>query len=147
LDAGSASFAERLRAPLSGVLTWDALAALWRRVTALDGWYLYTVGDEPPAAPAAPEELAAFVRELHARLRAEHDRDDCGIVYADDLERPTLIKVYDPRRLGAVCGPSLGPVLPGWILSRVPPERIEGPPTARKRFRLFHGLGHTKPDS
>ncbi|HSO06522.1 MAG TPA: hypothetical protein VLW45_04755 [Pelomicrobium sp.] len=143
----AASFAERLRQPLTGVLTWDALTALWQRVAALDGWYLYTVGEDPPAAPASPDGVAAFLRTLDARLRAEHDRDECGIVYADDLAAPSLIKVYDPKRLGAVCGPSRGPVPPGWILSRVPPERIDLPQPPRTRFRFFRGLGRSAADS
>ncbi|MFZ5558347.1 MAG: hypothetical protein ACOZDY_16780 [Pseudomonadota bacterium] len=141
-----ASFAERLRTPLTGVLTWEALAALWQRVTALDGWYLYTVGEQPPVTPANRDEVAAFVRRLDARLRAEHDRDECGIVYVDDLAAPMLIKVYDPKRLGAVCGPSRGRVPPGWILSRMPPEPVELVQPPRSRFRFFRGLGRA-PDS
>jgi hypothetical protein len=135
------SFAGRLCSPLTGVLTWDGLAALWDRVMASDGWYLYTVGGPPPAAPASAEEVAALVRYLDARLRAEHDRDECGIVYADDLAAPALIKVYDPKRLGVDFGPSRGPVPPGWILSRMPPERVDPPQPERARFRLFRGLG------
>lgn len=143
----SEGFAERLRAPLTGVLTWDGLTALWQRVMAGDGWYLYTVGEDPPSAPASADVVAAFLRGLDARLRAEHDRDECGIVYADNLAEPTLIKVYDPKRLGAVCGPSRGPVPPGWILSRVPPQRIDAPQPARPRFRLFRGFGRSDADS
>ncbi len=141
------TFAERLRRPLTGVLTWDGLAALWQRVVALDGWYLYTVGEDPPTAPATAGELAAFLRDLDARLRAEHDRDECGIVYGDDLAVPSLIKIYDPKRLGAVCGPSRGPVPPGWILSRVPPERLDSPQPRRPRFRFFRGFGPSAADS
>ena len=62
-----------------------------------------------------------FVDEIDRLLRAEHDEDFCGIVYADDLGAPALIKIYDPNNLGVVCGYSDNPPLPGWIMSKLPP--------------------------
>ena len=63
----------------------------------------------------------AFVAEIDALLRVEHDHDYCGIVYADDPSRPTLIKIYDPNNLGVSCGFSKDPPLPGWVMSLLPP--------------------------
>jgi len=39
-------------------------------------------------------------------LRADHHESYCGIVYADDLDKPRLIKIYDPNNLGSSCGSS-----------------------------------------
>jgi hypothetical protein len=55
-------------------------------------------------------------------LREEHREAYCGIVYADDLENPRLIKIYDPNKLGSSCGSSKNPPGPGWIMSRLPPD-------------------------
>jgi hypothetical protein len=50
------------------------------------------------------------IHRAHRRLlRAEHHESYCGIVYADDLENPRLIKIYDPNNLGSSCGSSKNP--------------------------------------
>jgi hypothetical protein len=70
-------------------------------------------------------------------LRAEHHESYCGIVYADDLENPRLIKIYDPNNLGSSCGSSKTPHPPGWIMSRLPPDEIiaiRAAPENRKRW-------------
>jgi len=54
-------------------------------------------------------------------LRREHQEDYCGIVYANDLQTPGSIKIYDPNNLGVSCGYNDNPPLPGWIMSRIPP--------------------------
>ncbi|GAB4344355.1 MAG: hypothetical protein Kow006_00170 [Gammaproteobacteria bacterium] len=148
--AGSATFAERLTGKFSGILRWEELDALWRRINASDEpWYLYQVGSEPPAEPVRGPTLAQALGELGALLRADHDYDYCGIVYVDDREQPTLVKVYDPNNLGASCGSSGRTILPRWILSRQRPEPIrdDAPlPNNRRRWwqRLLGGPGTTR---
>jgi hypothetical protein len=133
------------RGRLVGALRWNDLDALWGRILAEPhGWYVYAVGESPPAEPAAPEHLAEFVRAVDGLLRAEHDEDYCGIVYADDMARPSFVKVYDPNNLGAVCGTTGVPTLPGWTLSRSRPVDLPSafpPPGNRRRWwrRLFGG--------
>jgi hypothetical protein len=58
-------------------------------------------------------------------LRAEHDEDYCGIVYADNLQQPGMVKIYDPNNLGVSCGYSETPPLPGWVLSRILPVDLQ----------------------
>jgi hypothetical protein len=75
-------------------------------------------------------------------LRADHQEDYCGIVYADDLASPSFIKVYDPHNLGVVCGFSDDPPLPGWVLSKLRPCDLPAarqPTDARRGWwqRLF----------
>lgn len=131
---------------LSGVLRWQQLDALWQalRARADEGWYVYAVGEEVPTAPVDAATLARVTAEIDALLRREHKEDYCGIVYADDLAHPTLVKVYDPNNLGVVCGYSTNPPLPGWVLSTMPPVRLEQTapvPAGRKRWwqRLIGG--------
>ena len=130
---------------LWSVLAWEQLTAFWQRIDPAAGWYVHALGitgtksaepirDAPPA-PAA--RIAAFIAAIDALLRAEHRESYCGIVYADDLENPRLIKIFDPNNLGSSCGSSKHPPGPGWVMSRLPPEGlgVEKPaPAGRQRW-------------
>lgn len=129
---------------LWSVMSWEQLAAFWPRLDPAAGWYLYAVGEEPPTAPAPADQAAEFLRRVDALLRDDHRHDYCGIVYADDLEHPSFVKIYDPNNLGVSCGFSTNPPLPGWIISRVPPEKLAPDhklPEGRRRWwrGLFGG--------
>lgn len=122
-----------------GVLRWPQLDGLWDslRRTAGAGWYIYAVGEVPPQSPATAEQMNAFIMEIDALLRVEHDEDYCGIVYADDFDAPSIVKIYDPNNLGSVCGSSANPPLPGWVLSLLPPIDLKvaiPPPMSRRRW-------------
>lgn len=120
------------------VLSWDQLTALWQRIDPAAGWYLQAVGVAPALTSAVDAAtVSAFVTRIDALLRADHHETYCGIVYADDLENPSLIKIFDPNNLGSSCGSSKNPPGPGWIMSRVPPETIPAhrpAPENRKRW-------------
>ena len=142
--AASEPFLEAWQGSFTGILRWPQLEALWARIRARahEGWYVYAVGEPPPTTPADPDELERFLTEIDRLLRSEHAEDYCGIVYADDPDHPKLVKIYDPGNLGAVCGSSARPPLPGWVLSTLPPVDLEAampPPAARRRWwrRLF----------
>jgi hypothetical protein len=129
---------------LTGVLRWPDLDALWAQLQRCnDGrWYVYAVGEPPPAAPSSPDQFERSLAEIRQRLLDEHKEDYCGIVYADDLAEPGFVKIFDPGNLGAVCGFSEHPPLPGWTLSRVAPDdltRASSPPRGRNRWwrRIF----------
>lgn len=120
------SFEQRMWGRFSGVLRWAQLEALWARLRAAagSGWYIYDLEATPPLSPASAEELTGFLKRLDEYLRREHEHDYCGIVYADDLQQPSLVKIYDPGHLGAVCGPSGTRVLPRWVMSRMQPTAL-----------------------
>lgn len=111
---------------LKGVLRWHDLDALWAQLRRLnDGrWYVYAIGEAPPTTAASAHEFERFLVEIRQRLLAEHKEDYCGIVYADDHAEPGFVKIFDPGNLGAVCGFSESPPLPGWTLSRVAPDDL-----------------------
>ena len=122
---------------LYSLLSWQQLAEFWARIDPSAGWYLYAVGEMPPEAPAQPAQVKAFIRQIDELLRRDHEEDYCGIVYADDLEQPSLIKIYDPQHLGSSCGSSKTTPLPGWIISKMPPSEIHttiAVPANRKRW-------------
>lgn len=131
------TYLEKFKGGFTGILRWPQLDDLWNMVLkdAEDGWYVYAIGELPPASPAGRDRLIQFVKEIDALLRTEHDEDYCGIVYADNRERPRFIKIYDPNKLGTVCGFSDHPPLPGWTLSKLRPMNLSEilPPTANRR--------------
>ncbi|MEJ2575715.1 MAG: hypothetical protein P8106_03255 [Gammaproteobacteria bacterium] len=137
-DEAGEAFLAQFRGAFTSALRWPQLDGLWQAVLGrADGWYAYHVGEPPPREPLAAADLPRFVAELDALLRREHDEDYCGIVYADDLAAPSMIKVYDPHNLGMVCGSSANPPLPGWVLSRLPPVDLPAarrPPRGRRRW-------------
>lgn len=133
------------RGGFTSALRWPQLDALWdvlRRVND-GGWYVYAVGEAPPQTPLAEPDLERFISEIDTFLRREHEEDYCGIVYADSLTRPGMIKIYDPHNLGVSCGFSDNPPLPGWVVSRLPPCDLPSTrvlPNNRRRWwrRLFN---------
>lgn len=138
------SFTSALRGNFTSALRWEHLDAFWEVLhgSSHHDWYIYAIGEEAPATPASEEELKTFVNEIDVLLRKEHDEDYCGIVYADNLEQPTIIKIYDPNNLGVSCGFSDNPPLPGWVISLMPPVTLETikPPANRRRWwqRVFN---------
>lgn len=123
---------------LAGVMRWEALEQLWQTIVTQNGdWYIYAVGEEVPRQPVTAEQLLMFTRKIHDLLQQEHDEDYCGIVYANNLKQPDLVKIYDPNNLGMVCGSSENPPLPGWIMSKTPPiDLLQAfpPPQGRRRW-------------
>ncbi|MDE2089486.1 MAG: hypothetical protein KGJ12_05645 [Gammaproteobacteria bacterium] len=139
-------YLEKFNGSFQGVLRWPQLDALWDvlRRRADCGWYVYAVGETPPATPADARQLITYLGEIDPLLRKEHGQDYCGIVYVDDPADPTFVKIYDPNNLGVVCGYSEHPPLPGWTLSLLPPVDLPAAlpaPANRRRWwrRLFPG--------
>jgi hypothetical protein len=139
-------FLRAFRGRFISVLRWEQLDAFWDVLgqDAGGGWYIYAVGEAPPTEPANGEMLKAFLLEIDQLLRREHDEDYCGVVYADSLESPAFVKIFDPNNLGVSCGFSDNPPLPGWILSRLRPVDLQSDvpqPGNRRRWwrRLIGG--------
>ncbi len=116
-------FLVAFRGKFQNIMRWDELDRLWEvlRHDADSGWHIYAVGEQPPGQPASADLLRTFLSEISQLLRREHAEDYCGIVYADSLETPAFVKIFDPNNLGVSCGYSDNPPLPGWILSKLPP--------------------------
>lgn len=141
------TFKQAFHGGFTSALRWHHLDALWERLItdADDGWYIYAVGEPPPQTPATAEQLLKFIQEIDQLLRAEHDESFCGIVYADNMQHPSFIKIYDPNNLGITCGYSDNPPLPGWLLTRIPPCNLQDTQALtgnRRRWwqRLFSGV-------
>ena len=125
---------------LFSVLSWEQLAKLWESVEPAAGWYLYAVGQEVPAAKATGMEVEHFIQQIDTLLRKEHEEDYCGIVYADDLAKPSFIKIYDPHNLGVSCGSSGHHIYPGWIMSQQAPVSLNPAVVPNNRKRWWQSL-------
>lgn len=144
--AESSAFVTAFRGLFYGIRAWEHLDTLWERLRAdaAGEWYIYAVGEIPPEAPASAEQVMNFISEVDRLLREEHDEEYCGIVYADDPQAPSFVKIFDPNNLGSSCGSSAFPPLPGWTMSKLRPEDLPAAfpqPGNRRRWwkRLFGG--------
>ena len=123
------------------VMGWDQLTAFWQRIDPAAGWYLQAVGTSPVPTFADAATVSAFIERIDILLRSDHHESYCGIVYADDLENPRLIKIFDPNNLGSSCGSSKNPPPPGWIMSRVAPDEVlAAHPVPENRRRWWRSL-------
>ena len=142
-EQAHSDYLQAFRGSFTSALRWHHLDELWQRLRERpEGWYVYAIGEDLPSAPLAAPAFADFITEIDKLLRTEHDEDYCGIVYADDLKQPEMVKIYDPNNLGVVCGFSDNPPLPGWVLSRIQPIDLQADrplPNNRRRWwqRIF----------
>lgn len=130
-------FHRKMTGLLFSLLSWKQLTEFWVKVDRNAGWYLYAVGEAVPALPASAEQVEKFILEVDALLRRDHHENYCGIVYADNVDNPTFVKIYDPNHLGSSCGSSKNTPLPGWIMSQVAPAELHlkyALPANRKRW-------------
>ena len=135
-DSRSNAFLHAFRGHFTSLLKWSELDIFWEllKQRADRHWYVYVIGEPPPTSPLPADSLIEFIDRLGEQLRREHTQRYCGIVYADSRTEPTFIKVYDPNNLGAVCGFSDNPPLPGWIICQLRPVRLDGNPAPQRRW-------------
>jgi len=135
-------FATRMNGRFYGVLQWADLDKLWGRVRAEpEGWYASLTGETPPVVTMTVDELNKFIPEIDSLLRREHDYNYCGVVYADDLARPSLIKIFDPHNMGTGCRVGGEPIPPLWVLSRMQPTLVvNDAPLSNSRRRWWQSL-------
>lgn len=137
------AFDKKLNGLLYGLMQWSDWDAMRERLLAAPDkrWFVYAVGDSLPERPLPASGFKTALAEIDALLRRDHGEDYLGIVYADDLEYPSLVKIYDPNNLGSACGSSGHKVAPGWILSTDPPNAVEiSTPLPGNRRRWWDAL-------
>lgn len=132
------SFIDTYEGFLQGVLQWEEWDALRQRVGASRvPWYVYAIGHPLPEQPLSGAALEGTLAEIDALLHRDHEEPYLGIVYVDDVQEPTLLKIYDPNNLGVSCGSSGYRIPPGWVISIEPPVTIasDAPlPNNRRRW-------------
>ena len=73
--ASADDFLTTFRGSFTSALRWPQLDDLWLRMRerADAGWYIYAIGEPPPATPTDAAGVEAFIAEIDALLRKEHD--------------------------------------------------------------------------
>lgn len=117
----SSEFLQVFNGRMSGVLRWQQLESIWQNLNADQGWYLYETNASLPAEPIDAAALKSAIKEIDAFLHQQHDEDYCGVVYTDDINAPSLLKIYHPKKMGTSCGSGSATVLPKWTLSKMAP--------------------------
>lgn len=122
----------------TSILKWEQLDPFWQAISdSTNNWYVYETNAEVPTSSINRDELLTFLKQADSLLRERHQEDYCGIVYADDLQKPSIVKIYDPDNLGVVCGFSDNPPLPKWILSHMQPTSLARPEKSAPFWRKW----------
>lgn len=137
------NYLEKYNGSLTGLMRWSQLDTLTSILNSNnDGaWYVYYVGEDVPSTSIKAEQFKKIINEISELLRSDHREDYLGIVYVDDLETPSFVKIYDPNNLGATCGSSGVRKLPGWTISRDLPVDLHAEfPNSGSRRRWWQNL-------
>ncbi|GAA0399489.1 hypothetical protein GCM10009133_05360 [Cocleimonas flava] len=126
-QAGGTDFLALFKSKFYGVLKWHQLDHIWDVVKADsdEEWYIYETDKTVPEKPMLEKDLITYIEKIDLSLRAEHKEDYCGIVYADNLEKPNFIKVFDPKGLGSSCSIAKTPPLPKWTITKSKPQNLQ----------------------
>jgi hypothetical protein len=119
------SYLKQFKGRFIGIMQWqdcdDLLNAL---ISNPQEWYIYNTSDIVPDSTVAPDEFVSQIKSIKEIITKEHQERYCGIVYADNLDKPSFVKIFHPNNLGKVCGSSENPPLPRWLLSKTQPTDV-----------------------
>ena len=78
-EPDQATFLNAFRGSFTSTLRWHHLDALWEilRADTAEDWYIYAIGEPPPAETSTREQLHKFVARVDTLLRDEHGEDYC----------------------------------------------------------------------
>jgi len=109
-----------------GIMQWNDCNVLLEKLITkpADNWYLYDTLSPVPQTTMSADKLVKNLTKIHNILKTEHQERYCGIVYADDLNNPSFVKIFHPNNLGKTCGSSEHPPIPQWLLSKTKPVDI-----------------------
>lgn len=122
----------------SGILGWPEFDAFWVTLAASGGdWWVFHPAEDAPAAPLTGATFAAALDEARACVEQIRNRSFCGAVYVDNLTQPGFVKVFDPYKMGGVCGSTGERILPRWTFTRLRPDALPLLPDLPEKRSLF----------
>ena len=131
-------FRERFNATFYGVLKWTDLDGFWRNLekSSNNNWHIYDLNALPPQMAVSDSELIEFIQHTDLWLRQLHQEDFCGVVYVDDHDNPSFVKIYHPKKMGhGSCSISQERPLPAWVLSTIKPTELTTQPIESTSWR------------
>ena len=140
-SADEPDFKKCFKGKFYGVLRWHQLDHIWDVIKSNEtgGWYIYEVNKPVPDSATQNIDLATTIEQIDQHLRNEHEENYCGIVYADNLDNPEFIKVFDPKSLGTSCSIAKTPPLPKWIISKIKPQQLTQQKEATNKTKRWLG--------
>ncbi len=110
---------------LFGILTWAQFDAFWPLLSGRAGeWFVFDPLATAPDAPMPAEAFETFLDQARQMLERRRDLSYCGAIYADDLQAPTFVKLFDPMKMGSACAMPGTRIMPRWTLSRLRPDSL-----------------------
>ncbi|WPE18768.1 hypothetical protein [Candidatus Thioglobus autotrophicus] len=89
-----------------------------------NNWFVYDTLQPMPSKCLGADDFVKKIKQIKSIVDDEHDERYCGIVYADDVKKPTFVKIFHPKNLGKTCGSSENPPMPQWIISKEKPMDV-----------------------
>ncbi len=89
-----------------------------------DNWYVYDTLEPMPSSTISADDFISKITHIKTIIDKDHDERYCGIVYVDDLKKPTFVKIFHPKNLGKTCGSSENPPMPQWLISKEKPMDV-----------------------
>ena len=121
-----------------GIMQWDDCNALLEKLIAKpQDWFLYNTLEKVPKDVCSEDFFISELTSIKKIITDEHQERYCGIVYVDDVEAPSFVKIFHPNNLGKSCGSSEHPPIPQWLLSKIKPVDVIkefGPPEEKSGF-------------
>lgn len=122
----------------AGILGWPEFDVLWGKLAASDGaWWVFNPSGDAPDQPQTGATFATTLDEARVCVEQMRGRSYCGAVYVDDANHPGFVKVFDPYKMGGVCGSTGERILPRWIFSRRQPDALPLIPEAPGKKGFF----------
>jgi len=144
-------FANPVAGTLAGFLDWKNLEQIWQNIKqASDGsWHIYyndnpLPGDIRPSDVDISGDLASSIDSLDSYLHKAHPRNYCGMVFADSLTEPSLIRIFDPKYLTSMCNIYGNTPAPSWIISTIDSLKLESEDAVSSKLQN-HSLGKELP--
>lgn len=129
------TYKEKLHSKFFGIMQWDDCDKLFNFLQHnSQDWYVYDLNENSPTTTLESAMFIAKITEIKGIIKELHQERYCGIIYGDDLQNPTMVKIFHPNNLGKSCGSSENPPLPRWIISKLLPETIELPTPEKQGF-------------
>ncbi|SFV51862.1 hypothetical protein MNB_SUP05-5-844 [hydrothermal vent metagenome] len=102
-----------------GIMKWEDFETFWKLLkNQSNDWFFY---DLTTKVPTQKINIHNDLNKIHNIIKELHQERYCGIVYSDDLQQPTMVKIFHPKNLGKSCGSSKNPPLPQWVISKIKP--------------------------
>ena len=131
---------------LAGILDWNNLDQIWQHILQADsaGWHLYRPDNSRSGIINNQSELQPIIESLSKYLRHSHPRDYCGIVFADSVTKPSLVRVFDPKYLTSMCNIYGNTPAPDWVFSKMNSKQLIASNKASSKLKN-HSLGKKLP--